>query len=89
MNHHLIKVLEYEDIRIDGKCRVSHKTLIIALYCRSEMGMKNLIIGIRTNGSAGRNGDGAQIQTWSLIPCKQNYKDQSKINACGIQTKRS
>lgn len=63
MNHHLMRVLEYQDIRIDRKCQVSHMTLIIALNCRSEMVMKNLIIGIRTNGSAGRNGDGAQNQT--------------------------
>jgi len=29
-----------------------------------SMGTKNLIIGMRTNGSAGRNGDGGQIEGW-------------------------
>jgi len=54
-----------------------------------KTGTKNLIIGIRTNGSAGTNGDGGQTKAWLPIPCKQNYKDQNKTNAYGMQRKHS
>ena len=47
------------------------------------MGMNDFIIGIRTNGSVGRNDNGAQIETWLSISHKRNYEDQSKINTKG------